>query len=466
MESDVIKEHVPMSQKLSFSFANLGSGLLSSLFSSSLIFFYNTKLLLDESYIGIAYLLFAVWNAVNDPIFGFLSDKTKNEKLGRRIPYLRYGAPLYGIAFIFIWFPFTIDQVGLFVNLLLALFVFDTMFTMIGLILYAFLPEIAFTQVERAKTSMISNIIGFIGIIISFLLPSLFLTESTTDVGPFQASMVVVAACSSVLMFAMSYILKEKKGYPKENPMGIIDGLKHCVKNKVFVVFEFFNFLLQAVWTILIGGIFYYIKFVLHLEGITSFVPILFLLLAVVAGMAFFAPRVDKIGVRNGVLIALGTVSCGFLVLYFAGRTFELAFPILLVMGFGLSGGLLYAGNIFGDICDYDELQTGVRREGTYSGINALITKPAISIGAWLLTFVLDMFGFDKEAAVQTPLAVEGIMVSLTLIPAILGFLSLVPMYFYPVGGQGWIEQKRVLQQKHLERERALLRELGSQGRE
>nr|MDO8115670.1 MFS transporter [Candidatus Sigynarchaeota archaeon] len=115
---------------------------------------------------------------------------------------------------------------------------------------------------------------------------------------------------------------------------------------------------------------------------------------------------------------------------------------------------------IFGDICDFDEIKTGVRREGTYSGINALITKPAISIGAWLLTLVLDMFGFDKEASVQMPLAIEGIMVSLTLIPAILGLLSLVPMYFYPVGGHDWTAQKKLLQQKHLDKERNLLHEL------
>nr|MDO8112390.1 MFS transporter [Candidatus Sigynarchaeota archaeon] len=461
-ESDVIKEHVPLSQKLAYSFASLGSGILSSLFSSSMVFFYNTKLLLDETLIGYAYLIFAIWNAVNDPIFGFLSDKTKNKKLGRRIPYLRYGAPLYGLAFIFIWFPFARDQLGLFVNLIISLFLFDTLFTMIGLVLYAFLPEMAFTQAERAKTSMMSNVIGFLGIIISFLLPSFFLTESTTDIWPFQLAMIIVAIASAVIMYLSSLVLKENPNLPKENPMGIFAGLKYCLKNPVFINFEFFNFLLQIVWAILIGGIFYYVKFVLYLTGIAAFVPILFLLLAVVAGMAFFSARVDKIGVKKGSMISLATVSTGFIVLFVIGRTVATAFPVLIFMGFGLSGGLLYASNMYGDMCDYDEIRTGQRREGTYAGINALITKPAISIGTWVLTIVLDVYGFVKEANVQTPMAIEGIMVALTAIPAFLGFLTVLVISFYPVGGKAWIQEKQQLQAKHAELERKRMRELGN----
>jgi glycoside/pentoside/hexuronide:cation symporter, GPH family len=459
-ERDVFKEHVPIAQKLAYSFANLGTGLPNSIFASSLVFFYNTKLLLGESFIGYAYLIFAIWNAVNDPLFGFISDKTKNKKLGRRIPYLRYGSPLYGLVFIFIWFPFTRDQIGLFINLIVSLFVFDTFFTMIGLVMYAFLPEMAFTQSERAKISLISNVISFAGIIISFLVPSLFLTESTTDIWPFQISMIVVAAGSSVIMYASSFVLKENPSLPKENPMGILEGIKYCIKNPVFVDFEFFNFILQTVWSILITGIFYYVRFVLGLTGIATFVPILFLLLAVVGGMVFFSAKIDKIGIKRGVAVSLAVVSAGFLLLYFFGRSAITAFPILLVMGFGLSGALLYASNMYGDICDYDEIKTGVRREGTYAGINALITKPAISIGTWLLTFILGTYGFVKEAATQAPLAIEGIMIAMTLVPAILGFLAVVSVLFYPVGGQSWVDAKKGLQQKHEQAERELLKSL------
>lgn len=454
MESSTIRERVPASQKLSYAFSNLGCGLLNGVFSSSIVFFYNNKLLLEESLIGYAFLLFAIWNAVNDPIFGFLSDKTKNEKLGRRIPYLRYGAPLYGIAFIFVWFPFTLDQLGLFVNLLVSLFVFDTLFTMIGLVLYAMLPEIAFTQVERAKTTLVSNLVNFAGIITSFLLPALFLTDDTIDLLPFQVAMIVVAIVSTLLMYGMSFILKENPSVPKENPMGIIDGVKHCFKNKVFLVFEGFNFTLQTVWAMLTAGILYYVNFVLGLSGIEAFIPVLFLLVSVVAGMAVFSARIERIGVKRGVMISLATVSIGFFVLYFLGRTVELAFPVLFVMGFGLSGGLLYASNMFGDICDYDEMKTGVRREGTYSGINALVTKPAISVGTFFLTTILAAYGFDRTASVQGPEAIEGIMVALTLVPGVLGLVAVAVMKFYPVGGESWIAAKKALHEKHVERER------------
>ena len=72
--------------------------------------------------IGIAWIIFGVWNAINDPIFGVLEERTRT-KIGRRIPYIRYGSFFFGLFFILSWFPFFgASQTALFLNFIVVLF--------------------------------------------------------------------------------------------------------------------------------------------------------------------------------------------------------------------------------------------------------------------------------------------------------------------------------------------------------
>ena len=90
---------LPKSAKVAYSSANTASNILSGIGLTPITFFYNTKLGLSAQLMFIAWMIFMVWNAINDPILGYIQDKTKTP-LGRRVPYLRYGAPIYGILFI------------------------------------------------------------------------------------------------------------------------------------------------------------------------------------------------------------------------------------------------------------------------------------------------------------------------------------------------------------------------------
>ena len=144
---------LPLKSKLAYGGLGAGISLPSQITFSAITFFYNTVLGLNPEAIGIAWLVFSVWNAINDPLFGFIEDHTKSEKYGRRIPYIRFGAPIYGIMFILCWIPFVDvnNQVALFFNLIFVLFAFDTLFTILGLINYSLPAEMAMTAKDRAN---------------------------------------------------------------------------------------------------------------------------------------------------------------------------------------------------------------------------------------------------------------------------------------------------------------------------
>ena len=106
--------------KLSFRYkffwgiAALGTSLISGTFAALLPIFYQDYLGLQAGWIATASLIYAVWNAINDPLFGYVTDSTRSRH-GRRVPYMRYTTPLLALSFVLVWFaPSGSGQVPLF----------------------------------------------------------------------------------------------------------------------------------------------------------------------------------------------------------------------------------------------------------------------------------------------------------------------------------------------------------------
>ena len=108
---------------------------------------------------------------------------------------------------------------------------------------------------------------------------------------------------------------------------------------------------------------------------------------------------------------------------------------------------------VIADIVDYDETKTGKRRETTYSGINALITKPAISVGNWLFLFIISLSGFNSEQPTQAFSAQMGIMIGFSLIPSIFLIIGAIAMFKYPLDGPQWLAQKAEMIEIHKKKE-------------
>lgn len=82
--------------------AALGTSIVSGTYGALLPIFYQDYLGLTARWIAIASTIYAIWNAINDPLFGYITDSTKS-RLGRRIPYMRFTAPFLALTFILVW---------------------------------------------------------------------------------------------------------------------------------------------------------------------------------------------------------------------------------------------------------------------------------------------------------------------------------------------------------------------------
>ena len=463
----LIEENIPTKSKFAFGGATMASGILNGIAFGAITFYYNIKLGLSEEFIALAWLIFAAWNAVNDPLFGFIEDRTKSEKYGRRVPYLRFGAPIYGILFILVWFPFVNvnNEIALFINLVIILFAFDTLFTIIGLITYSLPAEMAISSTVRANLMIYGSIFGALAVLISFIIPILLLTSDvSTEIDPtFLITMVILGIVCAAVIFVSSFYIKENKYTQLEEPLPIFKGIKQTFKNKPFLIFEISNFAFLISSTILITAVFYYITFVLKLSGLMAIIPILLFFVMVFAFTPIYAKLVSRYGLKKVYIFSLVFSGLGFLLFFFIGWVYITSIIALILVGIGFSGIFLTSQAVFADVIDYDEILTEKRRETTYSGMNALLTKPAISIANGLFLLIIAFYGFQRASQAQTESAQMGIMIGFTIIPAIFILISALAMKFFPLDGPDWNKQKAELKKIHEEKEKEYLEYLKKQ---
>jgi GPH family glycoside/pentoside/hexuronide:cation symporter len=458
------EEKIPRSAKLAFGGAQLSSNLLSTVSMVAITYYYNIILGLAAQWVSIAWVIFLVWNTLNDPLFGYLEDRVKSEKYGRRAPIIRFGAPFYAFAFILCWIPLVNlnDQFALFLYFVFALFAIDTMITIVVAVVYILPAEMALTSKARGHLMTYGGVATTLATFTSLLIPILLFTGQRKKGINFDIIlfMTIIGIICGLLMFVSSYYIKENKAAMLEKPLGFIESIKASFRNKAFNIYLVTIFCFNFANMMLGTAVFYYIEFVLQIGGLLAILPICVFFLMIILFFPIWYKVLVKIGLKNAFIASLVMVGVGFISLFFLGLIYITAIIALAIIGAAFSGYYLMAQMIFADIADYDEILTKRRRETTYTGVQSLIQKPAISLAPAVFLWVILAFGFNENATRQTANAQLGIMLAFTIIPGILLFIAGAVMKYYPLGGPKWMKQKEELKKIHEEKEQKYIQQL------
>ena len=448
--------------KFSYGLASLGASTISSIYAALLPIFYQDYLGLSSRWIGIASVAYAIWNALNDPIFGFITDNTRS-KLGRRIPYMRFTAPFLALTFILVWFaPEGAGEITQFWWMLVTMLLYDTAYTIIGLVHGALMPELTESDVERNQLSISSTLFGLVGYVLGFVLPDLFRPRPgnmSSSLFNLQLSMIAVGIIGAFLIILTTLKVRERREFAMvDRKLKFWESLGYTLTNKPFWIFVTMNFLITFMMAIATGALFYLADYVTQSSAI---ILMAYLFAPMALGVPLANLAVKRWGLLNSQIVYMLFCGVGLVMIGFAPVSL---IPLsLAVTGFGLSGQQSITYNLLGLVIDEDEVRTGTRREGSFFGANALLTKPAQSLALFLTAFILEQSGFITRAMnngeillYQSESALFGIRSIVGLIPGVAMLIGTVIMVFFPIKGQRLVELKSKILLMHAEKKEAL----------
>ncbi len=464
MSHSLAPAKLSLGYKFTWGIAALGTSLISGIYGALLPIFYQDYLGLAARWIATASFIYAFWNALNDPLFGYITDSTRS-RWGRRIPYMRFTAPFLALTFLLVWFaPPKAGQEALFWWMLVSMLLYDTCYTIIGLAYSALLPEVSESDAERNGLQISASLFGLLGMILGFLIPDFFRPKAGAEVSflPLQVSMVVVALVSMTLILITTFSVKERPEFTKvDKPISLGNALRFTFTSKSFLILVSQNFMSILMQSLILGMMFYLADYVLQM-------PTILILLCVFIPLILGVPLTSVLRQRFGVVgaqqLLLTIAGLGLVAIAFVPNPFILL--CLVAAGFGLSGPQTLTNVLFGQVADEDELRSGVRREGAFFGVNALITKPAQSVALALIPIVLEATNFVTREANngqislnQPASALFGIKTLMGLIPGLALLLGALLLRWYPLRGEYLEKVKTELLEMHARKQAQLARD-------
>ncbi|MBD3194440.1 MAG: hypothetical protein GF317_05245 [Candidatus Lokiarchaeota archaeon] len=437
--------------------ASFGGAIINGIYAAMLSIFVTDYLGLVNAADLVFYIsiIYAVVNALNDPLVGILSDRSRAEK-GRRIPFMKYTAPFLGLTFILIWFaPSAFGEIAVFIWLLIMTALYDTAYTIIFLLYSALLPEITEDEKERNGLQVFASFFSLIGQILGFVIPDLL--RNLPGLLPFQMAMIGVGVVGSLLIILTTLKFEERPEFTKvDEPLGMKDALVHTFKSNSFVTLVSANFFQILMQSLILGSVFYIADYIV---GTSSIILLVFIFLPLLIGIWVTPKLIDKFGVVKGdqILLFIGGVS--LVTLTFMPDLISIGIALSFA-GIGFVGPLIFTNVLFAQVADEDEVETGVRREGVFFGINALITKPAQSIALVIPTALLAISGFVPRVGTviqpQPFSAIVAMRIFTGLIPGLCLLIAGTILFLYPLKGAYWKEVQQKVLEMHKEKEERL----------
>lgn len=429
-----------LSYKVYWGLAALGTSLISGIYGGLLTIFYQDYLGLSATWIGIAATVYAIWNAFNDPLFGYITDSTRS-KHGRRIPYMRFTAPFLALTFVLVWFaPPQAGQQALFWWMLVTMLLYDTCYTIVGLVYSALLPEVTESDAQRNGLQISSSLFGMLGTLLGFLIPDMVRPKTgDTSLMPLYIAMVIVAVISAGLIMLTTFKVKERREFvTMDKDVSLWDAIKFTFTSKSFLILVAENFMSILMSSLILGSIYYLADYVLQWPAMQLLV---FLFVPLIIGIpltTYFRKWLGVVGAQQFLLVLAGI---GLVAIAVVPKSL---IPVCIALaGFGLSGPQTLTNVLFAQVADEDELRTGARREGAFFGVNALITKPAQSIAIWIIPFILELTDFITRASNEGQIILEqpaeailGMKVFAGVIPGVACLLGALILVWFPLRGK------------------------------
>jgi GPH family glycoside/pentoside/hexuronide:cation symporter len=447
----------------SYGFGNLIGQFIEAVFMVLVFFFYEAEIGLSSTLTALGFIIFAIWNAINDPILGYLTDKPNRltKRWGRRFPWIVISFIPWSIAFLLIFSPPNINPREspwiLFAWLIITTCVFDFFWSIFLVNILSLFPEKFRDHSERIQASGFNVFIGFFGVVLGFLLPPMIIIYG--KISSYTITVLICLIISLICFILMIPGIKDDKGVVDrylatlelhEKDM-FIPALKQAFKQKNFIVIIIFYLGFMSLTMLIMASFLYYVRYVLKAEAIAATLIMGMLLIGGIVSLPFWVKYTQKTrnnkrtSVIGAILMVIFAIPLSFLS--------DLILVLITVLLFGIGLGAYWAMMVpvYSDVIDESVILTGKRREALFGGFRFFFGRIAMVIQAVTFAVIHTYTGFVEGGATQNPLAVIGIQLHTGLIPAIfMAIGTLVFWKFYDITPEKSVKIKAQLKEMGL----------------
>ncbi len=424
------RDRVPLNQKLAF---GLGMAVPIAFVNSvaqltNLIF--NLEMKISVVWIGVALMLPRLWDAVTDPLAGFVSDNART-RWGRRTPFIVVGGVFVAITYVMIWWvPEGLGKTGVFAYYLGVSLLFYSAVTVFSVPLVALGYEMSDDYHEKTRLFAYGS---FFGNVLAIATPWIYAVAHWDVFGGRMEGMKIVSLVVGGIILVTTVwagvACKEKNQVQisRQERVPFWPSMKATVQDAdflrvvgvVFLVTAGFNFVNNFANYITIFYVYGGDK-----EGAAGMLGINGTVWAITALLAVFPMTwtSQRLGKAKTVRLFVGLMLVGCLtkvVCYNPNLPWLMVIPTVFIAA-GMLVLFTMAGAMIADICNQNELASGVRREGSYSAVYSWWIKVAVSFGYLVSGFLMESTGFDVEVIKQTPSTLIWMRVWEIGVPAVL----------------------------------------------
>jgi len=437
MESPNLKIPHSKTNKVSYGLGGLGREFLKMAFDTYVFFYYETEVGLNVWYIGIALIIFAVYNAINDPLIGYLTNREFKftKKWGRRFPLILLGGIPMGLCYFLMFTPPNVDPrtdaLILFSWLLMGAILFDTFHSLFFVNYQSLFPDKFRSAEERRSVTGITVPLGVLGVALGAIIPPLFINYGNLESYAVQG---IAALVFSVLMMLLSipgvreepetielYLKSLEK---KEERASFIDSTKRALQQRSFVSYVILYTMYSATTVSMVASISYVVRFILKMEANATTLLMAGMLIGTLASSPLWVKYANNTdNNRKTMLIATFLMSL-FTIPFIFLENYVLLIIAILIWGVSLGGWWVMLFPIMSDIIDESIVRHKKRDEGTYTGIQQFFGRLGSIIQVLSFAIIHTMTGFIEGSATQPPSAIWGIHIHLGLVPMLCMFIG------------------------------------------
>lgn len=345
-----------------------GTSLPINMFRSLASAFYVIKMGLTMENLSLIVLIYTFIDAIDNPIYGFLSDNTKT-KMGRRKPWLLIGTPVFMVFFIMFFTPPALGKQALFFWAMFTYIITGTLDSLINANYGPLFPELFPEEDRRAKTNAIKQIFQLIAMVIGIALTPMIVSK----IGYTWTAVIYAVLALGVVYFMTFGVIEPpiKEGGEKVN---ILHALLSMVKSKNFWIIGLANAFYSAAMALVMSSVPFFTKYALQIPDKQNTYLLGTVILVAMGGVVLWSALVKKFGTVKIWRVALITLAVAFVPFYFAKNLIS---AVIFSVGIGLGfSGVISTMDIVGAmLMDEDYQKYGIKRQGIYTSTMGFMNR-------------------------------------------------------------------------------------------